>query len=110
MEDIRENYAQVNKRIKESIERKQVNIPKIMELYSEGMSEDNIRILHRITQEELGYILRNYMTAEISEQRKESKTRLDGKICNLMGLSKAQQKEDDKVLSIEEALALFEEK
>ena len=67
MEDIRENYAHVNRNIKESIERKQVNIPKIMELYSEGMSEDNIRTPHRITQEELGYIIRNHMTAEISE-------------------------------------------
>ena len=107
MEDIRENYSQVNRRLKENIERKQVNINKIMELYSEGMSEDNIRIIHRITQEELGYILRNYLTVEIIEQRKESKSRLDG-IDNLMGLSKKQQKEDDEILTMEEALALFE--
>lgn len=108
MENIRESYAQVNKYIKERLKRKQVNIPKIMELYSEGVSEDNIRILHRITQEELGYILRNYMTLEIIKQRKESKKRLDGKVSNLMGLSKKQQKEDNEILSIEEALALFE--
>lgn len=107
MKDIRENYSQVNRRLKENIERKQVNINKIKELYSEGMSEDNIRIIHRITQEELGYILRNYLTVEIIEQRKESKSRLDG-IDNLMGLSKKQQKEDDEILTMEEALALFE--
>lgn len=108
MEDIRESYAQVNKSIKESIERKQVNIPNIMQLYSEGMSEDNIRTLHRITQEELGYIIRNFMTLEMSDQRKESKTRLDGKNGNFMGLPKEKQKDDEKVPTMEEALALFE--
>lgn len=108
MEDIRKKYAQVNKRIKDNIERKQVDISNVMEMYAHGISEDKIRNVYRLTEEELGYILRNNMTARIRNKRNENIGSLRGKAVNLMGLSKKQQKEDNEVLSIEEALALFE--
>ena len=41
---------------------------------------------------------------------KSNRKLLNVKGCNYMGFSKKQQKEDDEVLSIEEALALFEER
>ena len=110
MENLRVKYEHINRAIKNNIKRKNIDIPQILEKYSEGISEDNIRMVHRLDKEELSYILRNYTTAEIIEKRKKSQKLLDGKMYNLMGLSKKQQKEDEEVLPIKEALALFEER
>lgn len=110
MENIRVKYEHINRAIKNNIKRKNINIPQILEKYSEGISEDKIMIVYRLDKEELSYILSNYTTAEIIEKRKKSQKLLVGNMYNLMGLSKEQQKEDEEVLSIQEALALFEER
>ena len=110
MPSIRAKYANINRAIKENIKRKNIDIPQILEEYSEGISEDKIIIVQRVDKEELSYILRNYTTVEMIEKRNKMKSIFDGKMYNLMGLSKEQQKEDEEVLHIQEALALFEER
>lgn len=111
MENIRKNYAHINNAIKKNLELKNVDISKVIEKYAEGIAEDNIRILYKLTQDELSYILSKYVTPKIIERRTKNRNVLNVKGCNYMGFSKKQQKEDDKeVLSIEEALALFEER
>ena len=103
-------YAQKNTAIKRSLKARNVDISKVLEKYSEGISEYHIKILYKITEDELSYILSNYLSSEIVTQRNENKKKLNDRSCNYMGLTKQQQEDNENPLSIKEALALFEER
>ena len=109
MENIIIRYAHIRQAVKENIERKNIDISKIIESYSKGMAEERIKILYRLEDLEFSYILSNYITPEIIERRNELRETLNGKNCNLMGLPNyARQTEKEPVLTIKEAIALVE--
>ena len=75
------------------------------------MDKEHIIVLYKLNPEELSYILNRYTTKYILDKRTQAREKLGEKFCyNMMGLPKKQQKDkdDEKVLTMEEALALFE--
>ena len=109
MEDIRTKYAHIKQAIKENIERREIDIPKVIRSYAQGMSKERIQILYRLEDVELSYILSNYVTFEVIEKRNQLRTILNGKNCNIMGLPNYARKTDQEpVLTIQEAIALVE--
>ena len=111
MSNIRRYYEAKNREIEEKLNKRNVDFNQIIKSYEEGMDDNHIMVLYKIEQDELSYILNRYTTRKVINKRKESIKKLEGKnTCNMMGLSKKQQKEEGEVLSIKEALALFEER
>ena len=66
--------------------------------------------LFKLTKDELSYIVTKHVTAEIILKRNKSIQLVKGFKYNCMGMSKQHSEDDEEVLSIKEALALFEER
>lgn len=109
--DIRNRYTQINTRLEQEIKQKNIDIKKVLEQYSLGMSMTHIKILYRLNDEQMSFILNNYVSDELRQKRKEGKNLLNNtfyKNSNIMGLSKQQQTIDK--LPLSKAIALVEGK
>lgn len=107
---IRKKYANLNKEIGESLKSRKIDIEGILEKYVSGRDKEHIKILYRVNDEELSFILTRYITDEHRKKRKESmkKKAIGEKISsNLMGLSNEQRKKIE-CIPIEDAIALVE--
>ena len=104
--NIRAVYAKINQQIKLNIERKNVNIKELIDKYEKGMSDGHIRIIYKLNEEEMGYILRNNLTPRIIKNRQETIRKLDTFKMNMMGLKN--EDVDNSKLTLQDAIDLVE--
>lgn len=107
---IRKFYAEEIRNIKERINRKKIDVQKVMESYASGMGEEHIKILYKLDKDELSYILRNHLTQDIISARKKSQEVFNNFNLNLMGLPVEKSKKKETRLTLQEAIAIVEGK